>query len=170
MAVKIIVLFAFSVFKSKTTSKMACSTWSPILNNHVSSLSQIKGAEESQFLLCCNVWFEQQRSSPALQNLGGKKHLNAKFMLRLNVVSPFLKQQIWSWLMQQFARYCLLQRIPSKTKRIYCAYERLMVSYTVFSFQYISEMYRQLPRCCFLLLTCFLIFKGTLQYPPFILT
>lgn len=30
-----------------------------------------------------------------------------------------------------FAWCCLLQRIPSKTKRIYCAYERLMVSFNV---------------------------------------
>lgn len=39
----------------------------------MSSLSQIKGAEESQFILRCDVRLEQQCSTQALQDLGGEK-------------------------------------------------------------------------------------------------
>lgn len=39
----------------------------------MSSLSQIKGAEESQFILRRDVRFEQQCSTQALQDLGGEE-------------------------------------------------------------------------------------------------
>lgn len=43
------------------------------LYNLMSSLSQIEGAEKSQFILCCHVWFGQQCSAQASQDLGGEK-------------------------------------------------------------------------------------------------
>lgn len=48
-----------------------------IIYSHAPSLSQIKGAEESQFILRRDVWFEQQRSAAALQDLGGEKPQDA---------------------------------------------------------------------------------------------
>lgn len=33
---------------------------------------QLEGAEESQFFFCCDVWFKQQCSAKALQDLGGE--------------------------------------------------------------------------------------------------
>ena len=41
-------------------------------------MSQIKGAEEPEFILRCDVRFEQQCSTPALQNLGGEKRLTVE--------------------------------------------------------------------------------------------
>lgn len=51
--------------------------WRTMVCNHVSSLLQIKGTEESQLVLCRDVRFEQQCSAQALQDLGGEEHLNA---------------------------------------------------------------------------------------------
>uniref|UniRef100_A0A8D0AFD2 Rap guanine nucleotide exchange factor 3 n=1 Tax=Sander lucioperca TaxID=283035 RepID=A0A8D0AFD2_SANLU len=80
------------------------------------AMHEIKGSEEPEFLLCCDVWFEQQRSAQALQDLGGEKALNATGMMIIYLCHCLLNDIC----------YCLSQRIPSKTKRIYYAYERLM--------------------------------------------
>lgn len=55
----------------------------------VSFLSQIEGAEESQFILCCDVRFEQQCSAQTLQDLGGEETHSAAHMLGLNAVTSF---------------------------------------------------------------------------------
>lgn len=52
-----------------------------LIISHAPSWSQIKGAEKSQFILRCDVWFEQQCSTEALQDLGGEKHLNATVVM-----------------------------------------------------------------------------------------
>ncbi len=61
----------------------------PSCYNHVSPLSQIKGAEESQFILRCDVRFEQQCSAQALQDLGGEKPLNATAMTIIYCVTIY---------------------------------------------------------------------------------
>ena len=57
----------------------------------MSFLSQIKRAEESEFILRCDVRFEQQCSTQTLQDLGGEKPLNATVSLGQYEVSPFTK-------------------------------------------------------------------------------
>lgn len=80
------------------------------------SLSQVKGAEEPEFLLCRDVRSEQQRGAQTLQNLGGEEN-------------PQLALSCWP--VQTLTDVDLFQRIPNKTKRIYCAYERLMVNHAI---------------------------------------
>lgn len=75
-----------------------------------SPLCQFEGAEESELVLRGDVRVEQQRGSETLQDLGGEK------VLLEQVFDP-----------NQLLVLLFAQRIPGKTKRIYCSYERLMV-------------------------------------------
>ena len=45
----------------------------PAAHSHVSSLQQVKRAEEPEFIFRCDVWLKQQCSAEALQDLGGEK-------------------------------------------------------------------------------------------------
>lgn len=58
----------------------------------MSSPSQIKGAEESKFILCCDVWLKQQCNSEALQDLGGESPLEATVMIIINVLPHSLNK------------------------------------------------------------------------------
>lgn len=55
-------------------------------NDLISSLSQTEGAEKPQFVLRCDVWFGQQCSAQASQDLGGESSLSAASSCNINCV------------------------------------------------------------------------------------
>lgn len=55
-------------------------------NDLISSLSQTEGAEKPQFVLRCDVWFGQQCSAQASQDLGGESSLSAASTRNINCV------------------------------------------------------------------------------------
>ncbi|KAA8591313.1 hypothetical protein FQN60_002256 [Etheostoma spectabile] len=83
------------------------------LERFVRRFNEVQYWVVTELCLCEDL---QQCSAQALQDVGGEKAQNATGTMIIYLCHHLLNGIC----------YCLSQRIPSKTKRIYCAYERLM--------------------------------------------
>lgn len=128
------------------------SAWNLVVYIHMSSLSQIKGAEESQFILRCDVRFEQQCSTQALQDLGGEKtpECNTHGDIKCRVT---VHQTIT--LVMTHATICLVLSIaenPQQDKKnLLCLWEVDGKLQRVLSFQYIRLISQKLSRAIMVL-------------------